>query len=222
MPMSSRDMGLLRVRWLVLALALACTGPAPGAEKGNAPTALPDLPAGKETRVESPRVGGGFFLVYVPSDYKPDRRWPVVFCYHGQNGQPTVWPIKDVTGGKGFVIFGMGYFPEHSKAMTIPELDRYCSREVDSALAAFAAVEGRLKMDKEQVIVSGFSMGGWFAGMFGEISPSTWAGVAILGAGRRKFDAPLRPAGILRRKPIYIGAGDKDPNFPSAQRPGRP
>ncbi len=184
----------------------------------TASAAVPEMPRGKETRIDDPKIGCGYFLVYVPSDYSPSRRWPVIACYHGQGGQPTTWPFKDLTGGKGFIILGMGYLPDIAKPMTMAELDRYAGREVDCALAAVTLVEGRLRVDREQLIVGGFSMGGWIASAMGEAGAGTWAGVAILGAGRRKFDVPLKPPGAVRKKPIYIGCGDKDPNYPAAQK----
>jgi dienelactone hydrolase len=204
-----------RVALAILAGGIAA---ALGAEKEKGAAAVPLLPPGKETRLDDPKIGCGHFIVYVPSDYSPARRWPLIACYHGQAGQPTTWPFKDLTAGKGFIILGMGYLPDIAKPMTMAELDHYASREVDCALAAVALVEGRLKVDREQLIVGGFSMGGWIASAMGEAGAGTWAGVAILGAGRRKFDTPLKPPGAVRKKPIYIGCGDKDPNFPAAQK----
>ncbi|HUT34545.1 MAG TPA: dienelactone hydrolase family protein [Planctomycetota bacterium] len=180
--------------------------------------APPALAPGKETRVNDPKVGGGYFVVYVPSDYSPRRRWPVIFCYHGQGGKPTAWPFKEVTGGKGFVVVGMGYCDDRGRRMTMPEFDRYLAREEASVANALVWVGARLKVDKEQLLVGGFSMGGWMASSMGEAASQLWAGVAILGAGRQKLDLPMRDRDAFRNKPVYIGAGDKDPNFPHAKK----
>ncbi|MBM4037289.1 MAG: hypothetical protein FJ290_02145 [Planctomycetes bacterium] len=178
----------------------------------------PALSPGKETQVDDPKVGGGYFVVYVPSDYSPRRRWPAIFCYHGQGGKPTSWPFKDILGGKSFVIVGMGYCDDRDRRMTMPEFDRYLAREEASVANALAWAEKRLKVDKEQLLVGGFSMGGWMASSMGETAPKLWAGVAILGAGRQKLDLPMSDPAAVRGKPIYIGAGDKDPNFPHAKK----
>ena len=203
------------MRPLAIALALSLLGAAAAAQKE---AAGPRLLPGQETRIDDPKVGGGHFVAYVPTDYSPRRRWPAIFCYHGQGGQPTTWPFKDVTGGKGFIILGMGYLPEISKPMSLAEMDRYVAREMDCALAALAAVESKVRVDRDQLIVGGFSMGGWIASAMGEGGAAVWRGVAVLGAGRRKFDQPLKNAASLRGKLIYIGVGDKDPNFPHARK----
>ena len=191
---------------LVLAACLL-----PGAENE------PQLAPGRESRIDSGKVGGGYFVVYVPTDYVAERRWPVIFCYHGQNGKPTPWPFREVLGGKGFIIVGMGYLDERQQRLTTAEFDRYMAREVECVEAAAAYVARRLSVDKEEFFVGGFSMGGWMASSMGEATPATWAGIAILGAGRQKFDLPMRNPRSLRSKPIYIGVGDNDPNFPHAK-----
>jgi len=202
-----------------LAAAFAALGSALAAERASAPAApAPGLPPGRETRVDEPKVGGGYFTVYVPSDYRASRQWPAIFCYHGQGGKQTVWPFREVTGGKGFIVVGMSYLDQSPRRLTTAEFDQQMAREAECVAAALARVEGRLAVDREQLFVGGFSMGGWMASSMAEACPELWAGVAILGAGRQKFDLPLKNPRILRNKPIYIGVGEKDPNFPAAQK----
>jgi acetyl esterase/lipase len=42
--------------------------------------------------------------------------------------------------------------------------------------------------------------------------------VAVLGAGRQWLDTPVKYPQLIRGKPIFIGAGTKDPNFPHARK----
>ena len=177
--------------------------------------AEPELQPGREVRVEAPD-SGGYFMLYVPNDYTPKRRWPVIFCYHGQGGKPTSWPFTSVTQGKGFIIVGMEYLEREARRMTLEELDRLAEREVQSMQRVAAYVERRLRVDKRQYFCGGFSKGGWMASQIGEASSGTWAGLAILGAGRQKLEWPMKNPHVLRRKPIYIGCGDKDPNYKAA------
>jgi predicted esterase len=202
---------------VLLATGLLGLAAASGAEKPGPKGPEPDLSPGRETRVDNDKVGEGYFTVYVPSDYKADRRWPVIFCYHGQGGKPTVWPFKDVTGGKGFIVVGLGYIENTPKSMTMPELDRLIAQEFQVVGTVAAYLERRLKVERDQFFVGGFSAGGWMASSVGEASPSTWAGIAILGAGRQKFELPLKNPASLRNKPLYVGVGDKDPNFEAAK-----
>ena len=201
-------------RWLVTLVA-GC-GVAGAAQAPDEP----DLRPGVETRVEAPR-SGGHFIVYVPTDYAPTRRWPVIFCYHGQNGQPTAQPFKRVLGGKGFVIVGMAYLKRGVQRMTIAQMKEYMGQEAASFERAAAWVEQRLKVDKAMYFCGGFSKGGWTTSGLAEATPRTWCGVAILGAARQYFETPMDKPSALRGKPIYIGCGTKDPNFPHAEKSAR-
>jgi len=198
-------------RWLVT--LVACGGVAGAAQAPDEP----ELRPGVETRVEAPR-SGGHFIVYVPTDYAPTRRWPVIFCYHGQNGQPTAQPFKRVLGGKGFIIVGMAYLKRGVQRMTIGQMKEYMGHEAASFARAAAWVEQRLKVDKAMFFCGGFSKGGWTTSGLAEAIPRRWCGVAILGAARQYFETPMDKPSALRGKPIYIGCGTKDPNFPHAEK----
>jgi len=202
-------------RWLPTA-ALWCVAlaVAPRADGGEAE---PEPRPGVETRIEAPR-SGGHFIVYLPTDYTPKRRWPVIFCYHGQKGQPTTMPFKQVLQGKGFVIVGMEYLVRGLQRLTIEQHAAYMQREVASFERVAAWVERHVSVDKEQFFCGGFSKGGWATSGMGEAIPRTWAGFAIMGAGRQYFDRPLDNPRSLRGKAIYIGCGTNDTNFPHAQK----
>jgi dienelactone hydrolase len=100
----------------------------------------------------------------------------------------------------------------------VERVDREVGQELAVVGKVTAYLEGRLKLDREEFFVGGFSMGGWRASSMGEGSPSTWAGMAILGAGREVQDRPLRKPASFRNKPIYVGAGTQDANFPHARK----
>ncbi|HRR79118.1 MAG TPA: alpha/beta hydrolase-fold protein, partial [Planctomycetota bacterium] len=158
-----------------LAAALAGLASALAAEQGKAPVApAPELPPGRETRVDEPKVGGGYFTVYVPSDYRASRRWPAIFCYHGQGGKQTVWPFREVTGGKGFIVVGMSYLDQSPRRLTTAEFDQQMAREAECVATALARVASRLAVDREQLFVGGFSMGGWMASSMAEACPELW------------------------------------------------
>jgi enterochelin esterase-like enzyme len=101
--------------WL-LAFLVCVSGAVFGAGKakeGEVPRFVP----GEEVRidVDNEQIGDDHFMVYVPSDYNDKRDWPVIFCYHGQSGQPTTWPMRQAVRGKGFIVIGMGYMPAKKK-----------------------------------------------------------------------------------------------------------
>ena len=99
----------LRSLFLILALAAAA---ALAADKGAAPEGVsPEqatFSAGRETKILDPETGGvGWYVVWVPKDYKSDREWPTIFCYHGKNNDPKSWPFKDLTDGQGYIVVGI-------------------------------------------------------------------------------------------------------------------
>lgn len=184
---------------------------------------LPKFALGEEIRVDvdNKYIGGDHFLVYVPSDYTADANWPVIFVYHGMNAQPTTWPFRQATQGKGFIIIGMGYVPQENSKMTKEQYIDYMGRERRSVLEVKRQVSKALKIDEDRFFVGGFSKGGWHSSAMIESSPKVWAGAVIFAAGRsRSVSLISTPAGkkALQDKPIYIGAGEKDANLRSAKR----
>jgi poly(3-hydroxybutyrate) depolymerase len=188
-------------------------------EKTDDPNFLP----GEEVRIDvnNKYIGGDHFLVYVPADYTDKQDWPVIFFYHGMNGQPTTWPFKQVTDGKGFIIIGMGYVPNGEGPMTEGQYINYIKRERRSVLEVKRYISERLRIDQKRLFITGSSKGGWHASVMFESSPKVWAGAVILAAGRSQNANVLSTAvdrKALRGKPVYIGAGEKDVNLASAKK----
>lgn len=167
---------------------------------------------GKETRIDDKGVGGpGYFIVYLPKEYTPDRAWPAIFCYHGLGQKPTTYPFQQVLGGKGFIIVGMPYYSADMAAFSTVQNDIESVQRLAPELAKV------LKIDPRQLFVGGFSQGGWMTSAIAEATAPMWAGVAITGAGRHS-SGPLKNPAAFRGKPMYIGAGEKDSNADSAQK----
>ena len=168
--------------------------------------------------MRSAKVKKSLFLIYVPSDYTPHRKWPVIFSYHGQGGNPGVGTFRSLTEGRGFVVVGLPYI---QKDISIPpkrpvrraEWDRRYVVETRAMREIFLPyVENHLSVDRTQLFVGGISRGGWATSMIAENSPSLWAGVVILAAGRSRRNRRAPFARGLRSKPIFIGVGEKDVN----------
>ena len=202
--------------WLFV-FFVCISGSAFGAGKQKKGEAAKFVP-GEEVRVEvdDERIGNDHFMVYVPSDYNDERDWPVIFCYHGQSGQPTTWPMRQAVRGKGFIVIGMGYVPAKKK-MRRGEYMNLLKREKRSVLEAKKYVGEHLKIDEKRLFVSGFSKGWWHSADMVEASAKGWAGAVIFAAGRRGFVQPASKQ-ALRGKPIYIGAGENDVNMKAAKR----
>ena len=192
------------------------------AEKSDAKD-QPKFVPGEEVRIDTDneRIGGDHFIVYVPTDYAEEKSWPVIFCYHGQSGQPTTWPMRQATRGEGFIVIGMGYFPRPKGKITRGQYSKYVKSERRSVLEVKRYVREYLNIDERRLFVTGFSMGGWHSARLLESSPKVWAGAVIFAAGRsRNVNAITTAANksALRGKPIYIGAGENDVNLKSAKK----
>ncbi len=152
-------------------------------------------------------------VVYLPENYTPERKWPVVFHYHGTNGLPTVGQPKRYTGGRDFVLVGMEYV---TRGKAPPTVD-YLALEIELLREVRAWLAEKVSIEPKRTIVGGFSKGGWVTSEMAEVYSSDFAGVYILGAGKNWRN--VRKAVPIRNKlPVYIGIGQFDPNNPYSVR----
>ncbi len=183
----------------------------------------PKFVPGEEVRVDVDNkfIGGDHFLVYVPADYTDERDWPVIFVYHGKDGQPMTWPFKQITRGKGSIVIGMGYLHSGNANLTKSQYINHFKRERKSVLEVKRYVSKHLRIDGKRFFVTGYSKGGWHTAAMLESGAKIWAGAVIFAAGRSRNVGLITSAAskrALRDKPIYIGAGEKEVNLASAKR----
>ena len=182
----------------------------PAGEVAGAP-AKPDFRPGQEVKVEDTSLGQvGYYQVYLPPEYTPDRAWPAIFCYHGMGGSPTTWPFRQLLDGKGFVIIGMCYAGGNGG-----DAFRVTDQDTENARRLVAKLTEQLKLDRRQLFIGGFSMGGWITSIIGENAPTLWAAMAICGAGR---NGAGRNPEAWRGRPVYIGVGEKDENHSAGEK----
>lgn len=170
--------------------------------------AIPDLAAGREAAVPFAPLKNPL-IVRLPDDYTTDRAWPVVFHFHGTGGQPTIAIPLAYTKGKGFVIVGMEYITRDLPAAT-PD---YLEREWTNLMAVRDALAKSVRIDPKRLFVGGFSQGGWFASEFMEVHGRELAGAYVLGAGKRPRNK-REPKPFGAQRPVYLGAGQLDLNYP--------
>jgi len=185
--------------WAGLLAGRAATVPAE-----PAPTAVRP---GEEFRLRWDPVGRDL-PVYVPSDYEADRRWPVVFLYHGLNGEPTTGLIRDLTGGKGVLVVGMEYIEPALVRRTAAQQEAYQARERAQLEELLEALPQRVRLDRSRVYLAGISKGGWQVSAFAESAQPRVAGYMILLAGRLPRARGERPD--LSDRAVYVGTGESD------------
>lgn len=195
----------------ILLLLLLCNG----VLAADMPTSAAELLPGKEVRIIAPKTGKTF-LLYVPVDYTNKRSFPIIFCYHGYRGHATTWPFKQVTKGRGFIVVGMNYATDDyyrglRSTKTAPEKAFF--NEV------MVLVSARLNIATDYIFMGGYSQGGYSTTVLGEQLLERLAGFLILGAGRSMVDTEPPPAELIRKHPIFFGAGElDDPHYPRAKR----
>lgn len=163
--------------------------------------------------------------VYVPEDYAPSKRWPVIYWFHGTGSRASTLPIQAATEGRGFVVVGVAYaVPGEgslSQAGIVAEIERL--ERVRESLGKELSLDGR-------IWVGGFSKGGWMADLLATEGFPGLQGALILGAGRIPGGvgkALGRPAGgsareaSLRPLEIYLGIGQSDTNHVYTRRARR-
>lgn len=165
----------------------------------------------------------GSCVLSVPQDHERGKRLPLLICLHGSGGQPTTWPWRAVTGGKGCFVLGVPYggLPDAGKDGITA--DRQSSLQMVAYLRqAIAAVDEAYGIDRRRVVLTGFSMGGWGVNFYGlcQAADELFCAYAMLAAGPTT-QGDLVDFEVARGRPVLILNGADDPNL-AAARQGRP
>ena len=194
----------------ILLLLLCC-----GVLAADTPVSLDTLLPGREVSIIAPKTGK-MFLLYIPVDYTDKRPFPVIFCYHGYGGKATTWPFRQVTKGEGFIVAGMNYATDDYYKGHLPPTKTAPEKAFFNEVMVL--VSARLNIATDYIFMGGYSQGGYSTTVLGEQLLDRLAGFLILGAGRRNVDVEPPPAELIRRYPIFYGAGElDDPHYPRAK-----
>lgn len=148
------------------------------------------------------------YVVYVPRDFRADRKWPVVLFLHG-SGERGTDGLKQSQVGLGTAV---RLFPERYPALVVmpqcqPE-QRWDGVMAEFALKAVDQTVAEYQGDPDRLYLTGLSMGGAGSWYLGTQHPGRWAAiVSICGRG----DVP-EIAAKLKDMPVWIFVGDRDRN----------
>ncbi len=172
--------------------------------KDESPT--PQLAPGRETKVRGKDLGeDGYFVVYLPKNYTPARKWPVIFCYHSMNSKPTTEPFRTILNGEHFVIVGLGYQQAGREGYDYMKTD-----DVDILKRVMRSVNSLVSMNRKMLFIGGFSKGAFYAaGMLNNVPEAQWAGGVILGGGMSEAVTPKQPQ-TLYKMPVFLASGQED------------
>lgn len=153
--------------------------------------------------------------VELPDDYDPAKKYPAVFYYPGTDGQPDTSLIRNHVDGREWIVVGMAYYQQGKFTYTAEAL----AKELTLLRSVRRNLAEKRGLDQKRCYVAGISKGGWIADLLLQAEP-TLAGGAILCAGHL-YRANNSGRGSSARgtgKPVYIGVGRLDDNYPFSLR----
>jgi len=159
-----------------------------------------DLPAGKVIeRVVCLKDASQSYALYLPPDYMPDRKWPVVYAFDpGARGLRPVERFKDAAERYGYIVVGSN----NSRNGPGVPLSAIVS-------ALFDDTQARFSIDANRVYTTGFSGGARVAALVAQSLEGRVAGVILCGAGFSAGKAPAKPLSF----PVFGVAGSEDFNW---------
>ncbi len=180
------------------------------------PQAEPDLGAYALSVAAIPGEAGVNYLVQLPPEYDPYRRYPAVVTLNGGGTTPTQqinwWAGEPNANG-----LRLGQATRHGYITIAPDWTRkgqvayqYDAREHATVLAVLRDACRRFSVDTDRVYLSGHSIGGDAAWDIGISHPDVWAGVIPITAKADKYIAHYWPN--AKHVPLYFVTGELDGN----------
>ena len=166
------------------------------------------LSDGESTRQEY-RGFHKFIRIHVPAHAAPPDGYPVIFYYHGYGSglRPNLQIMQAVTGGNDFVLVGINYrtrrFYEHLER-------KYVHNEVEHFHRLLNELSVCRPLNREAVILAGYSQGGYAISLIGEQVLDDIAAMVFLGSGRALGKLRLPQAEEFEGLPIFVAAGEND------------
>ena len=153
--------------------------------------------------------GHGEYSLYVPENYDPDRRWPMIIALHGGHGRGDDYLLTWLRPAK-----SNGYIVLSPKSLGNTWSLMQPSVDIRSILTMVEELLDEYTIDTGRLFASGLSDGGTFSYAIGLHCPKLFAGIA-----------PIAAAGVFpqwlespeaKRLPMYVVHGGQDFIFPVA------
>lgn len=176
-----------------------------------------DVPRGKILRTRKGSDGRTYpYMILVPADYTPERRWPVRFDLHGGMGAPE-W--KEIDGS-----WSGGWSIAQGQIMVFPagwvDAMWWHRGQVENFEAILRELRAEYNIDENRAVLAGNSDGGAALFFHAMRAPDRYAGYAgHVAPPDRLTRAAFGPDGQmhvanLRDQSFHLGYGGKDPLVP--------
>lgn len=205
-----------RSRSLLLAVlgCLVAAGQAQAQVSPTSPATVPSTGQGEfVNRVLTDENGDHKYVVFVPANYSPDKKWPVILFLHGACNRGTDGRSQLVSGLAPSIRLRMEEYPF---VVVFPQCEDTQSRvlggwtdqpeDSERALKMLDAVEKDYSIDKKRECLVGLSMGGSGAWAVASRTRDRWAALVPVSAMADTADAP-KVAGI----PTWVFHASSDP-----------
>jgi phospholipase/carboxylesterase len=151
----------------------------------------------------------GEYSLYVPENYDPNRRWPMLIALHGGHGRGDDYLLTWLRPAK-----SSGYIVLSPKSLGNTWSLMQPSLDIRSILTMVEELMDEYTIDTGRIFASGLSDGGTFSYAIGLHCPKLFAGIA-----------PIAASGVFpgwlgspdaKRLPMYVIHGGQDFIFPVA------
>ncbi len=167
-----------------------------------------EKPPPLQTGVILPRVAATkqpeqSYALYLPSQYVPDKRWPIVYAFDpGARGSAPLELMKEAAERHGYILVGSNNSRNGSWKI-----------EAEAAEAVVQDTHARLSIDDRRVYLAGFSGGARVAAQIAQVCKCA-AGVLLNGAGFHPIAFDSKDAPFV----VFAAVGTYDFNYPELVR----
>ncbi|HYO63878.1 MAG TPA: hypothetical protein VER08_09625 [Pyrinomonadaceae bacterium] len=202
-----RFASLCAVACVLLASLAEARGATHARRQNTAPAApqSPELPRGQLVRqVATAASAAQTYALYLPSNYTPERRWPILYCFDpAARGHLPVERFREAAERFGWVVVGSN---NSRNGPVQPSLE--------ATKAMWDDTHARLSIDERRVYAAGFSGGARTAVRLAYLCRNCLAGVVAVGGG---FPVGVEPSREVTFA-LFGVAGTDDFNFPEMRR----
>jgi tetratricopeptide (TPR) repeat protein len=147
------------------------------------------------------------YALYLPSGYKEDTRWPILYCFDpGAEGGIPVQAFKEGAEKYGYIVVGSNNSKNGPMAIASAAIN-----------AVWNDTHARFNIDDNRIYATGFSGGARVACQFGYALAGKVAGVIACGAGFPTNITPSRSTPFA----VFATVGIEDFNYPEMIRLAR-
>jgi amino acid adenylation domain-containing protein len=156
------------------------------------------------------------YRVYVPANYTADKKWPLIFFFHGE-GEGGKDGISQTQMGLGAAI--RRHPAQYPCLVLMPQcLEKRSWGDPEMEMQAFAALQqtvDEFNVDEERIYLNGISSGGNASWYFGAKYPGKFAAIVPMGGASPlpglSDEQYAAIAASIKQTPIWLFHGQADP-----------